>query len=159
MNGCIIGFLFRPAFVLLTTLAAFSQTPPGNASQVPAAPKGRPPENLPWTRFHPAAPPHQPTDPEKRQIQAKLDQLDGMIRQLRASRADAGLLADVEIYAEAARWKLAYPEEFFRQQSVADTLCHTQSGKTGAEQAWYTSKCRAVYEFATLIWVIIYLTD
>src|SRR5579872_5078930 len=105
MNGYILSFLFRAILVLLAALPALSQIPQGQAPPAPAAPKPRPPENLPWTRFHPAAPPYQPTDAEKQQIQAKLDQLDGMIRELQSARADAGLLADVEIYAEAARWK------------------------------------------------------
>ncbi len=157
MNGCIIGFLFSVACVLLTTVAAFSQTSPGNASQGSAAPKGRPPENLPWTRFHPAAPPYRPTDGEKQQIQAKLDKLDGMIHQLRASRADDGLLADVEIYAEAARWKMTYPEEFFRQQSVADTLAVLDKGLERAAQlregksAWTSQKGRVVRGFRSAL--------
>src|SRR5690242_20607131 len=82
----------------------------------------RPPENLPWTRFHPAAPPYQPTPAEKQQIQSKMDQLGGILHELRSSRAEDALLPDVEIYYEAARWKMTYPEEFFRQRSVADTL-------------------------------------
>src|ERR1700722_9248655 len=122
MKGYTISFSLVVIRMLLAALPALSQTPQGNASQAPAAPKGRAPENLPWTRFHPAAPPYRPTDMEKQQIQAKIDQLDGMIRELRSTHADDSLMADVEIYAEAARWKMAYPEEFFRQASVADTL-------------------------------------
>jgi hypothetical protein len=114
MNGYMISLLLVVLLLPLATLPALSQTPPGKASQAPAAAqKGRVPENLPWTRFHPAASPYRPTDAEKQQIQAKIDRLDRMIRELRSAQADDGLLADVEIYAEAARWKLAYPEEFF----------------------------------------------
>ena len=122
MKGYMIRFLLSLTLALLAALPALSQTPPGNASQTPAATQRRPPENLPWTRFHPAAPPYKPTDAEKQQIQVKIEQLDGMIRELRSMKADDGLLADVEIYVEAARWKMAYPEEFFRPVSVADTL-------------------------------------
>src|SRR5437660_1343203 len=122
MNVYVNSFLFRVVLVLVATLPALSQAPQGQAPPALAAPKGRPPENLPWTRFHPAAPPYRPTDTEKQQIQAQIGRLDGMIRELRSARTDDGLLADVEIYAEAARWKVAYPEEFFRQQSAADTL-------------------------------------
>lgn len=57
-----------------------------------------------------------------------------MIRELRSARADDGLLADVEIYAEAARWKMAYPEEFFRPVSVADTLSVLNKGMERAAQ-------------------------
>src|SRR5580704_7263559 len=98
MKMYIISFLFA----LLAVLPALSQTPQGNPLQAPDAKKGRAPENLPWTRFHPAAPPYRPTDTEKQQIQAQIGRLDGMIRELRSARADDGLLADIEIYVEAA---------------------------------------------------------
>ena len=108
------------------------------------------PENLPWTRFHPATPPYQPTDGEKQQIQAKTDQLGAVIRELRSRRADDALLADVEIFYEAARWKMAYPEEFFRQRTVADTLAVLDKGLERAAQLkegrspWTTQKGRVV---------------
>jgi hypothetical protein len=98
----------------------------------PAAKKA--PENLPWTRFHPAAAPYQPTDAEKQQIQAKIDQLGKAIEELRAKRANEALLPDVEIYLAAARWKMAYPEEFFRQRSVTDTLAVLDTGLERAAQ-------------------------
>src|SRR5215467_15742144 len=97
--------------VALLTLAAVSQTQLPNAATPPAK---KAPENLPWTRFHPAAAPYQPSDAEKQQIHAKIDQLGAAIRDLRSSRGDDPLLPDIEIYYEAARWKMAYPEEFFR---------------------------------------------
>ncbi len=52
---------------------ALSQTPPANT---PPSARKRGPENLPWTRFHPATPPYQPTDSEKHQIQAKIGRCD-----------------------------------------------------------------------------------
>ena len=110
----------------------------------------RPPENLPWTRFHPATPPYQPTVAEKQQIQSKIDQLGGVIRELRSRRPDDALLPDVEIYYEAARWKMAYPEEFFRQRSVTDTLAVLDKGLERAAQLkegkspWTTQKGRVV---------------
>src|SRR5215467_9682483 len=79
-------------------LGAIAQTQPSTAKKAP--------ENLPWTRFHPAAAPYQPTDAEKQQIQAKIDQLGEAIRDLRSSRGDDPLLPDIEIYYEAARWKM-----------------------------------------------------
>src|SRR5260370_8464765 len=106
----------------------------------------RPPENLPWTRFHPATPPYQPTDAEKQQIQAKMDQLGAMVQKL----ANDPLLPDVLIYYEAARWKMTYPEEFFRQRTVADTLAVMDKGLERAAQLkdgkspWTTQKGRVV---------------
>jgi hypothetical protein len=138
-----IGFLFAVASVLLAILPALPQNAPATKGK-----KG--PENLPWTRFHPATPPYQPTDAEKQQIQAKTDQLGAMIREVKSRRIDVSLLADVEIYYEAARWKLAYPEEFFRQRSVADTLAVLDKGLERAAQLkegrspWTTQKGRVV---------------
>ena len=80
-----------------------------------------------------------------------------MIRELRSTRADDGLLADVEIYAEAARWKLAYPEEFFRQTSVADTLSVLDKGLERAAQLkegqspWTSQKGRVVRGFRSAL--------
>src|SRR5438477_8391525 len=121
MKQAVIGFLVGVALVILDMLPAVSQTPRASAAQAPPATK-KGPENLPWTRFHPATPPYQPTVAEKQQIQSKIDQLGGIVRELRSRRPDDALLPDVEIYYEAARWKMTYPEEFFRQRSVADTL-------------------------------------
>ena len=157
MNEYIISFLFGIILVLLAAVPALSQTPQGHASQVPAAQKGRAPENLPWTRFHPAASQYRPTDTEKQQIQAKIDQLDGMVRELQSTRADDGLLADVEIYAEAARWKMAYEEEVFRQVSVADTLRVLDNGLERAAQLkegkspWTSQKGRVVRGFRSAL--------
>jgi len=147
MKRFVIGFLFVAALVISAIIPAISQTPPGNATQAPAAKKAaRPPENLPWTRFHRPDPPYQPTGAEKQQIQAKTDQLGGMIRELKAKRVDDGLLADVEIYYQASLWKMAYPEEFFRQKSVTDTLAVLDKGLERATQLkdgkspWTTQK-------------------
>jgi hypothetical protein len=122
-----------------------------------AAAAKKAPENLPWTRFHPAAPPYQPSAEEKQQIQSRIDQLDGAIRELRSRHADEALLADIEIYSQAARWKMAYPEEFFRQRSVADTLAVLDKGLERASQLkdgkspWTTQKGRVVRGFRSAL--------
>jgi hypothetical protein len=116
---------------ILVMLPALSQT---QQTTPPSPLTNRALENLPWTRFHPAAAPNQPTDAEKQQIQAKIDQLSKAITGLRASGTSETLLADVEIYREASRWKMAYPEEFFRQRSVTDTLAVLDKGLERAAQ-------------------------
>jgi hypothetical protein len=158
MKRFIIGFGFGTTLVLLAILPAVSQTPQVTAPQDPAPKKGKKgPENLPWTRFHPAAPPYQPTSAEKEQIQAKIDQLSRAIGGLRSSHADDVLLADVEIYVEAARWKMAYPEEFFRPRTVEDTLKVLDQGLERAAQLkegkspWTTQKGRVVRGFRSAI--------
>ncbi len=80
-----------------------------------------------------------------------------MIHELRSSRVNDDLLADVEIYAEAARWKMTYPEEFFRQQSVADTLAVLDKGLERAAQLredkspWTSQKGRVVRGFRSAL--------
>lgn len=144
--------------VLLGILPALSQIPQGANSQAENLKKGKKaPENLPWTRFHPANPPYQPTDAEKNQIQEKIDQLAGMIRDLRSGGADDALLADVEIFEQAARWKMAYPEEFFRERSVKDTLDVLNDGRERATRLkegrapWTTQKGRVVRGFRSAL--------
>src|SRR4051812_7433972 len=141
MKRLIFGIALGVAMLTLAILPGVSQTPPATKKA---------PENLPWTRFHPATPPYQPTAEEKQQIQAKTEQLGAVIAELRAKRVDDALLADVEIYYSAARWKVAYPEEFFRQRSVADTLSVLDKGLERAAQLkegkspWTTQKGRVV---------------
>jgi len=149
--------VLRVTFGLLAALYAPAQTPQNGAPQAQAPNRARAPENLPWTRFHPATPPYRPTDAEKQQIQAKIDELDRRIRELRSTGADDGLLADVEIFAEASRWKMAYPEEFFRAESVADTLAVLDKGLERAAQLkegkspWTSQKGRVVRGFRSAL--------
>src|ERR1700683_5305997 len=116
MKCNMISFLFRVTLVPLAVLPALSQTSQGNASQTPAATKGRAPENLPWTRFHPAAPPYRPTDTEKQQIQAKIDQLDGMIRELRSTHVMMASWWTLRSMPRrrAGRWRI--PRSFFARR-------------------------------------------
>ena len=94
-------------YVITVAILSVAAALPQESAPPPKAPAKKAPENLPWTRFHPATPPYQPTEPEKQQIQARIDELGASIRELRARRADEALLADVEIFLEAARWKMA----------------------------------------------------
>ncbi len=156
MKGFTTAFIICSCAGLLLILPAISQAPdPAGKGQKEK--KKRAPENLPWTRFHPAAAPYQPTDAEKEQIQARLGELDRKIRELRAGKTDDNLLADVEIYSEAARWKLAFPQEFFRPKSVADTLHVLDAGLERAAQLkegqspWTTQKGRVVRGFRSAL--------
>jgi hypothetical protein len=150
MKRFAIGALILASAAMIFILPVTSQTPeaPKPAKRV---------ENLPWTRFHPAKPPYQPTSAEKDQIQAKLNELDVKIRELRSRGADDKLMPDVEIYAEAARWKLAYPEEFFVPESVGNTLDVLQQGLDRAAQLkegkspWTTQKGQVVRGFRSAI--------
>src|SRR5947207_14449119 len=99
------------AFLPLVTLLA-------QTVQVSSPKQGRPGEILPWTRFRPRTASYTPTAEETQQIQAKIGQLGAMISGLQSRGTDDALLADVEIFREAARWILKFPEEFFRPDAV-----------------------------------------
>ncbi|HWB95548.1 MAG TPA: prolyl oligopeptidase family serine peptidase, partial [Bryobacteraceae bacterium] len=72
-----------------------------------------------------AAAPYQPTAAETAQIRARLQELEARIQKL---SAPDDLAADVAVYAKAAQWILRYPEEFFTQAYVANTLAALDRG-------------------------------
>jgi hypothetical protein len=147
MKQQVTSVLFGLGLLTLVLLPAVVQSQEPVALPKPPAKKV---ENLPWTRFHPAAEPYNPSAEEKQQIQSKIDQLAKAIAELRLKRADDALMPDVEIFLEAAKWKMAYPEEFFRQRSVTDTLSVLDKGIERAAQLsdgkspWTTQKGRVV---------------
>ncbi len=74
------------------------------------------------------APPIQPKPEELRQIQAKVEELDGMIRGLQTARLDEKLLADVEVYAKSGKFLLEFPQTFFTQEGIAQALTVLDQG-------------------------------
>ncbi len=134
----------------LISLAVLSVCLQGQTVQVPSPKQGRPGEILPLTRFRPRTEPYKPSDEEKRRIQTKIDELGAKIRDLRARRVDDYLLADVEIFQEAARWILTFPEEFTRKETVASTLSVLEQGAERAahlkegKSPWTTQKGRLI---------------
>jgi len=109
--------VFAIVFCFLSTGLVLSQT-----VLVPSPKQGRAGEILPTTRFRPRTEPYTPSAEEKQQIHTKLAALDLEMGGLRARGVSDDLLVDVEIFAEAARWLLTFPEEFFRKESVASAL-------------------------------------
>ena len=81
-------------------------------------------------------------------MQVKLAALDAEIQGLRAKGVKDELRVDVEIFAEAARWILTFPEEFFRKESVASTMGVLEMGAERAallhkgESPWTSRKGR-----------------
>jgi hypothetical protein len=125
--------------------------------QGPSPKQGRPGEILPWTRFRPRTEAYSPTAEEKQQIQAKIDRLGAMIRDMRARRVDDSLLVDVEIFHEAARWIMVFPEEFFNKNAVAHTLHVLDMGLERAAQLkdgkspWLSQKGRLMRGYRSAI--------
>ena len=105
----------------------------------------------------PPRPPQQPTvtptDDEKQRIQTKIDELDNLVRELKAKRVNEDLLADVEIYAKAGRWLLEFPGFFFVQDDIKNALTVLDQGIERAKQlqagqlSWATQKGRSGHGF------------
>ena len=79
----------------------------------------------------PRTPPVPSIDPkpeEKQAIQAKTDEIAKIVRELKARRADADLIADVEVYEKAGRMLLEFPEDFFTQDGINHTLAALDTG-------------------------------
>lgn len=97
------------------------------AAQQPAAP-------TPQKGGRGQAPSVQPTDEEKRQIQAKVDDLDSLVRNLKSRHANEDLVADVEVYAKSGRLLLEFPEDFFTQDGINHALAVLDTGIERARQ-------------------------
>lgn len=141
-----------PALALLFSIVALSQT-----IQIPSPKQGRPGEILPITRFRPRTEPYKPTAEELQQIRGKADELSAMIRDLQTRRVDDALLVDVEIFHQAARWALVFPEEFTRKESIAATLDVLEQGMERAAQLkenkspWTTQKGRLIRGYRSAV--------
>jgi pimeloyl-ACP methyl ester carboxylesterase len=78
--------------------------------------------------------PFRPADRDRQQIQAKLKALTGAVNALRAAKADDDLLVDVEVCQRAVENILRFPDEFFDQQHVDNTLATLDRGLDRAQQ-------------------------
>ena len=140
------------ALFLLGAGLVLSQTIQG-----PSPKQGRAGEILPATRFRPRTAPYEPTAQEIQEITAKLETLDTAIGALRDRGVRDEVLADVEIFAEAARWILQFREEFFRKESVASTLAVLAMGAERAaslhegQSPWTTQKGRVLRGYRSAV--------
>jgi len=101
----------------------------------------------------PAPPPIKPKPEELQKIQAKVDELEGLIRGLAAKRLDEKLMADVEVYAKSGKFLLEFPETFFTQEGMTQSLTVLDQGIARAhllqkgEHPWAESKGRKVHGY------------
>jgi hypothetical protein len=98
---------------LAIAVAAIAPRVDGHAAQAP----------------QPAAP--QNAD-ETRAIEKKMTELASRVAALAARKADASLLADVDIYRKAAEYILRFPEEFATRAFTAHTMSVLDTGLTRA---------------------------
>jgi hypothetical protein len=82
----------------------------------------------------PAAPPFQPKIEEMAKIREKSEQLEGLLKELRAKHPDPELLGDVEVYAKAGRFLLEYPELIANQAAVDHAMTVLDLGAERAGQ-------------------------
>ena len=68
------------------------------------------------------------TADQKVQYQAKVDELNAIVKSLHASKANLDLIADVEIFAKAGTWLLEFPQDFANEQAVTNYLAVLDQG-------------------------------
>ena len=92
------------------------------------------------------APPIQPKAEELAQIRAKSEEIEAIVKQLKAKHADTDLVGDVEVFAKAGRYLLDYPELFGTQNAIDHSLVVLDLGIARAKQLsdgaspWNTGK-------------------
>ena len=74
------------------------------------------------------AAPFQPKPEELQQVKAKTEQIEGMVKDLKAKHADADLVADVDVYGKAGRMLLEFPDQLVSQNSVTHALAVLDTG-------------------------------
>ena len=114
------------------------QQPP--AQTPPAAPAGRG-----GGRGRGPAP-AQPKPEDLSHIKDKSEQIEAIVRDLRAKHADAALVGDVEVYAKAGRFLLEYPELMITQPQIDHSTTVLDQGiergkaLQGGQSPWTTGK-------------------
>ena len=92
------------------------------------------------------APPVQPKPEELAQMRAKTEQIEGIVKELKAKHADPDLVGDVEVYAKAGRYLLEFPELFGDPERHRSLAGRARSGHRAGEaiergqSPWNTGK-------------------
>ena len=107
---------------LACLLPAVAQQPQGAAR--PSGPGGRGGSG----RGGRGAPPVQLTAEQKGQYQSKVDELNTIVKDLRARKTNIDLIADVDIFAKAGSWLLEFPQDFANAQAVTNYLAVLDQG-------------------------------
>ena len=100
-------FLFLTAGIALSVVSLLAQQPP---------------------------PRYQMTAQDRQAVQAKLEQLEPLVRALKAKMGEVDLVADVEIHAKGARWILEFPQDVTVQEDVTFALKMLDRGIERAKQ-------------------------
>jgi pimeloyl-ACP methyl ester carboxylesterase len=117
-----------PAVALVLSLffqTAAAQTPPPAAPAPPAGGRGP---------AAPTPPPIQAKPEELAKIQEKTAQIEALVKDLKAKRADSALVADVEVFAHAGRMLLENPDMFANQNAIEHALTTLDQGVERGKQ-------------------------
>src|SRR5262249_48778516 len=87
----------------------------------------------------PPPPPIQPKPEELAKIREKSEQIESLVKELRAKRADAVMIGDVEVFAHAGRMLLEYPELIGTQAALDRAYPLLDRGIERAQQ-WQAGK-------------------
>jgi pimeloyl-ACP methyl ester carboxylesterase len=106
-------------------------------AQQTAAPQAPPPQQPAGRgagRGAPPPPPIQPKPEELAKVRDKTEQIENLVKELRAKRTDATMLGDVEVYAKAGRMLLEFPELFGTQNGIDHSFGVLDQGIERAKQ-------------------------
>src|SRR5579859_5844565 len=107
-----IAFLACGA-LCVTTLFVAAQQPPGTPPAAPGRAGGRGGRG---------APPVQAKPEELAQIAGKAAEIEGLVKQLKAKKADAALVGDVDVFAKTGRILIEFPELFGTQAAIDHSM-------------------------------------
>ncbi|HVW84532.1 MAG TPA: hypothetical protein VHB50_07615 [Bryobacteraceae bacterium] len=72
--------------------------------------------------------PIQPKPEELAQVKSKSEQIEALVKELRAKHADPDLTGDVDVYAKAGRYLLEFPELFGTQNAIDHSMVVLDQG-------------------------------
>lgn len=126
---------------LICIAAVRSQVPPAVAPPKAGAAKGQPSIV--------------PKPEELQQIEGKVNELEALLKSL--STKDAALVADVEVYAKAGRFLLEFPQTFFTQDGINQSITVLDQGLERARQLqkgqspWAMGKGRNIHAYRSAL--------
>ena len=94
-----------------------------------------------------------PTAEEKRQLQSKIEIIDGIIQKMKGKHPSDGLVADIEVFAQAGRWLLEFPDTFYTADGIKNAFAVLDMGLERARQMergqspWVGRKGRKIHGF------------
>jgi hypothetical protein len=124
-----------PAFVFATLAFALAirviaqQTNPSSPQTPQPQPSGRAP-----AKKAPQPPPVDPKPEELAKIKDKTEQIEALVKDLKAKSPDPDLLGDVEVYAKAGRMLLEFPDMFGTQAAIDHSFLVLDQGIERAQQ-------------------------